>query len=92
MSAEYMFACAIVWQKTADDEAGWELIHGLESDDPEVRMFSHMFLVRGGERAMSLLEDALREGVVAPDSAAPCMAEILSIGGKRTMPSPTGDS
>lgn len=92
MSAEYTFACGIVWQKTADDEAGWELIHGLESDDPEVRLYSHLFLVQGGERAMSLLEDAIREGVLAPDSAAPCIAEILLIGRNRTMRSPTGDS
>lgn len=91
MSAEYMFACGIVWQKTADDEAGWELIQGLESDDPEVRLYSHMFLVKGGGRAMSLLEDALREGVLTPESAAPCMAEILLIGGNQTMPSPAGE-
>lgn len=91
MAAEYTFACGIVWQKTADDEAGWELIHGLESDDPEVRLYSQMFLVKGGDRALSLLEDALREGLLTPDSAAPCMAEILLIGGNRTMLSPSGE-
>jgi hypothetical protein len=33
MDANYVLACGIVWRKTADPEAGWELAQALESPD-----------------------------------------------------------
>jgi len=79
MELDYVLACGIVWRKTADPEAGWELIEGLESEDPQLRGLAQTLLVEGGESSMGLLEDALVAGVVNPDIAVPCMAEILRI-------------
>ena len=77
MDADYMLACGVVWRKTADPEAGWDLVDGLKSSDPEVRLLARTFLVENGESSMGLLESALAVGIVDPDIAGPCMAEIL---------------
>jgi hypothetical protein len=37
MDADYMMACGIVWRKTADPDAGRELVEALASPDPELR-------------------------------------------------------
>jgi hypothetical protein len=79
MNADYMLACGVVWRKTADPEAGWELVEGLESQDPALRVLAQTLLVESGDSSMGLLESALAAGVVNPDVAAPCMAEILRI-------------
>ena len=34
MDFNYMLACGIVWSKTADPDAGWELVEALSSPDP----------------------------------------------------------
>jgi hypothetical protein len=36
VDANYMLACGIVWRKTADPDAGWELVEALASPDPEL--------------------------------------------------------
>ncbi len=77
MEAVYMLACGVVWRKTADPEAGWDLVDGLNSSDPEVRLLAQTFLVESGETSMGLLESALALGIVDPDVAGPCMAEIF---------------
>jgi hypothetical protein len=79
MNADYMLACGIVWRRTADPEAGWDLVEGLESMDPELRLLAQTFLVESGEHAIGLLESALAAGIVDPSVAGPCMAEILRI-------------
>ncbi len=79
MNADYMFACGAIWRKTADPEAGWELVEGLESKDPQLRLLAQALLVESGESSMGLLESALAAGVVNPDVAGPCIAEILRI-------------
>ena len=77
MNADYVLACGVVWRKTADPEAGWDLVDGLKSRDPEVRLLAQTFLVESGESSIGLLESALAVGIVDPDVAGPCMAEIL---------------
>jgi hypothetical protein len=77
MEVDYMLACGILWRTTADPEAGWELVEGLESRDPELRLLAQSLLVESGENSMGLLESALVAGAVNPDLAGPCMAEIL---------------
>jgi len=77
MEVDYMLACGILWRKTADPEAGWELVEGLESRDPELRLLAQSLLVESGENSMGLLEIAVATGVVNPELAGPCMAEIL---------------
>jgi hypothetical protein len=77
MDVDYMLACGIVWRRTADPVAGWELIEGLDSPDPHVRQLAQTILVECGEPSMNLLESAIATGTVSPDSAGECMAEIL---------------
>lgn len=77
MEVDYMLACGIIWRKTADPLAGWELIEGLESKDPCIRQIAKTILVKCGEPSMYLLESAVAAGSVSQDSAGPCMAEIL---------------
>lgn len=79
MNTDSLLACGVVWRKTADPEAGWDLVDGLKSIDPEVRVLAHTLLVESGDSSMALLESALAVGIVDPDVAGPCMAEILRI-------------
>jgi hypothetical protein len=83
MDASYMLACGIVWRKTADPEAGWELIEALESRDPDLRLLAQAMLLERGEESLGLLESAVAAGVVSPEIAGPCMAEILRSGQAR---------
>ena len=83
MDAGYMVACGIVWRKTADPEAGWELVEALESPDPRLRLLAQSLLVENGENSMELLESAVATGKVSPQVAGPCMAEILRGGQAR---------
>jgi hypothetical protein len=77
MNTDYMLACGVVWRRTGDPEAGWDLVDGLKSGDPEVRVLAQTLLVENGESSMGLLESALAVGIVDPEVAGPCMAEIL---------------
>jgi hypothetical protein len=77
MDIDYVLACGIVWRRTADPEAGWDLVDGLKSRDPEVRVLAQTLLVESGENSMGLLESALAVGIVDPGLAGPWMAEIL---------------
>jgi hypothetical protein len=79
MNPDYLLACGIVWRKTADPDAGLDLIEGLESADPKLRVLAQMLLVESGEDSVGLLESALAAGVVSPAAAGPCIAEILRI-------------
>ena len=71
MNADYMLACGVVWRKTADPEAGWELVEGLESRDPALRVLAQTLLVESGENSMGLLEGALAAGIVRPGCSGP---------------------
>ncbi|HYM74356.1 MAG TPA: hypothetical protein VE377_00130 [Candidatus Dormibacteraeota bacterium] len=79
MNTDYVLACGVVWRRTGDPEAGWDLVDGLKSRDPEVRVLAQTLLVENGESSMGLLERALSVGIVDPDEAGPCMAEILRV-------------
>jgi hypothetical protein len=83
MDANYMLACGIVWRKTTDPEAGWELVEALQSSDPSLRMLAQTFLVETGKDSMDLLEGAVARGALSPEVAGPCMAEILRSGQAR---------
>ena len=79
MNTDYVLTCGVVWRRTADPEAGWDLVDGLKSRDPEVRVLAQTLLVESGENSMGLLESALEVGIVDPNIAGPCMAEILRV-------------
>lgn len=83
MDPVYMLACGIVWRKTADPEAGWELVEALDSTDPCMRLLAQSLLVENGEHSMDLLESAVAGGLISPEAAGPCMAEILRGGQAR---------
>jgi hypothetical protein len=83
MDANYMLVCGIVWRRTADLEAGWELVEALESPDPHLRLLAQSLLVENGESSMDLLEGAVATGIVSPQAAGSCMAEILRTGQAR---------
>jgi len=72
-----MLVCGIIWRKTEDVVAGWELINGLKSRHPNVRQVAKAILVECGEPSMNLLESAFAVGSVTPDSAGACIAEIF---------------
>jgi hypothetical protein len=80
MDAQYMLACGIVWRKSADPDAGWELVEALTSPDPELRQFARDMLVQRRDNAMALLEDAVGAGILTPEVAGPCMMELLRAG------------
>jgi hypothetical protein len=80
MDANYMLACGIVWSKTADPDAGWELVEALCSPDPELRQLAQDMLVQRRDNAMVILEDAVGAGVLTPEVAGPCMVELLRAG------------
>lgn len=79
MNTDSLLACGVLWRKTADPEAGWDLVDALKSRDPEVRVLAHTLLVESGDSSMELLESALALGIVDADVAGPCLAEILRI-------------
>ena len=80
MDAQYMLACGIVWSKTADPDAGWELVEALSSPDPELRQFARDMLVQRRDNAMLLLEGAVGAGVLTPEVAGACIVELLRAG------------
>jgi hypothetical protein len=79
MNTDYVLACGVVWRRTSDPEAGWDLVDGLKSRDPDIRVLAQTLLIQSGESSMGLLESALAVGIIDTDVAGPCMAEILRI-------------
>ena len=80
MDAQYILACGIVWSKTADPDAGWELVGALTSPDPELRQFAWEMLLHRRDNAMAMLEGAVGAGVLTPEVAGPCILELLRSG------------
>jgi hypothetical protein len=77
MNTNYMMACGIVWRKTADPDAGWELVEALCCPDAGIRHFARNMLVERRNDAIALLEDGITAGVLTADIAGPCMVELL---------------
>ena len=80
MDANYMLACGIVWRKTADLDAGWELVEALASPDPDLRQLARDMLIQRRDNAMALLQDAVGVGVLTPEVAGPCIVQLLRAG------------
>jgi hypothetical protein len=36
MNTDYVFLCGAMWAQYESEDAGWELVRALHSDDPEV--------------------------------------------------------
>lgn len=67
MDHAYAFLCGLLWSKVGDLRAGWELIAGLQSYDPDLRQLSFEMLARRPEGARQLLRDAVDFGVLLPE-------------------------
>ncbi len=61
-----MLACGIVWSKTADPDAGWELVKALASPDPELRQFTRDMLMHRRDNAMHSLRALLAQAFSLP--------------------------
>ncbi len=55
----YLFHCGLMWHRTADTGAGWELTHGLRSRDRDARAVSAALLAKT-ENARLLVRDLRR--------------------------------
>ena len=77
MDLDYMLVCGIIWRKTSDPVVGWELINGLNSQDPHIRQVAKQILVDCGQPSMNLLESAFVLGTVTLESAGDCMTELF---------------
>jgi len=73
----YILGCGLVWGRTGDPEAGWELIDALGSPEPHIRSLAHRVLVESGEQSMGLLEEALRTGLLTSEEAGSCMTDLF---------------
>ena len=81
MDSDDMLAFGIMWSKTGDPYAGWELVAALGSSDSNLRQIARNVLIEGGGNAMALLEEAITAGILTPETAGPCMVELLRAGG-----------
>ena len=77
MDHEHLFEYGVLWRNTADPEAGWELIRGLQSLDSGLRSIAQVLLLENGQRSIELLENALAAGSLSPYIAVQCITEIL---------------
>lgn len=58
--AALLFAQNVLWRGTGMHTAGRALVSALGSPEEDVRSIAGMLLVRGGDRAKPLLEEAVR--------------------------------
>lgn len=65
----YLLACGMLFSKWGDMRAGWELIAGLQSYDPDLRQLSMEMLARRPSISQLLLRDAIDFGVLLPQDA-----------------------
>ena len=69
MDHVYLFTCGMLFCKCGDVRAGWELIAGLQSYDPDLRQLSMEMLARRPSISQQLLRDAIDFGVLLPQDA-----------------------
>lgn len=90
MNVHYMVACGMVWHKTADPDAGLELVEALGSPDPELRQIARHMLMQRRDNAVTLLEGAIVSGILNPEIAGGCMVELLRLSPSDIFIVPTG--
>ena len=87
-----MVACGIIWRNSADEDAGWELVTALGSSDPGLREIARQMLPVRRDNAMALLEAAITAGILTPETAWPCMGELIRAEGLRIDLGPPGNA
>jgi dihydroxyacid dehydratase/phosphogluconate dehydratase len=66
LRAAGLFAANAVWRATGSQAAGRTLLNALASSDPNIRTIAGMFLVRGGDKAVPFIEEALHRQLNLP--------------------------
>lgn len=66
LRAAGLFAANAVWRATGSQSAGRTLLNALGSPDPNIRTIAGMFLVRAGEKAVPLIEEAIHRQLNLP--------------------------
>lgn len=77
MNLLYLTTCGVSWCKTEDLDAGWELIEGLHSSDPEIRALAEWMLVHAGAPSVALVEQALELGLLRTSEAGHAMTALF---------------
>ena len=77
MDLPYLTLCGVTWCSTEDLDAGWELIEGLHSANPELKILAEWMLIRAGAPSLGLVEQALGLGLLRASEAGPCMTTLL---------------
>ena len=73
----FTYACAVVWCRSGEKDAGWELVRALNDGDGEIREIASCALADAGPRSLGLIEAALTLKQITPEQAAPCLLSIL---------------
>lgn len=68
----------MVWCRSGEKDAGWELVRALNDADSEIREIASSALVEAGPPSLSLIEAALTLKEITPEQAAPCLLQILA--------------
>jgi len=79
MELGFVYACGILWCRTREQDAAWELVRALNSSDEEIRDMARIALAEGGAESLSFLEMALSTNEITPEQAAPCLLDILAV-------------
>jgi HEAT repeat protein len=66
LRAAGLFAANAIWRTTGSQAAGRTLLNALASSDPNIRTIAGMFLVRAGDKAVPLIEEALHRQLNLP--------------------------
>ncbi len=66
LRAAGLFAANALWRSTGSQAAARTLVNALASADPNIRTIAGMFLVRGGEKAVPFIEEAIHRQLNLP--------------------------
>ena len=75
MNPAYLLLCGAMWSQYGGEDAGHELIRGLSSPDPELRVLARAMLQQSGVRSKALIAEALAQNEISPVQARLCAFE-----------------
>ena len=90
MNPIYLLVCGHFWSKHGDLRAGWELISGLQSYNPEIRQLSIEMLARRPSGSLRLVREALNFGALLPEEGWQAL-HALANSSLRLTPSPRAE-
>ncbi len=66
LRAAGLFAANSIWRVTGSQTAGRTLVNALAASDPNLRTIAGMLIVRGGQKAVPLIEEAIHRQLNLP--------------------------